>query len=103
VAADSDEQKLLCAKALAAKSRLEAANAYVEATVHALRGKKSGERTIAQWKSILAEHARAVIALSEAATADTKGKSPVPETVRQKGGSSTADAKAKVQELILPR
>jgi hypothetical protein len=64
----SDDQKLLCARALAAKSRLEAANAHAEAAMQAAQAKKSRERTIAEWKSILAEHARAVIALSEAAT-----------------------------------
>ena len=70
----SDEQKLLCAKALAAKSRLAAANAYAEAAAQAGQARKSRERTIAEWKSILAEHARAVIALSEAATATDKSK-----------------------------
>jgi hypothetical protein len=64
----SDEQRVLCARALAAKARLEAANAYAEAAAQAGQAKKSRERTIAEWKSILAEHARAVIALSEAQT-----------------------------------
>ena len=75
----SDEQRLLCSKALATKARLDAAKAFAEAAAQAEQAKKSRERTIAEWKSILAEHARAVIALSEAATAaDTQG-TPAPQ------------------------
>jgi hypothetical protein len=100
VQADSDEQKVLCAKALAARARLEAGNAYLEAATHAGRGAKARERTIAEWKSILAEHARAVMALSEAAAAERddapRGQDPSHQTARDSG----SEAKAKLRALV---